>query len=98
MLIQFLHTLRLEKFNFPDAMKTLYILLFTFLTTTTFAQSTFMKEVQPRPIQNRSGAVLPISATIGYQGYEETQAYFGEGEYEIFLDNVDGILDKPIII
>jgi hypothetical protein len=50
-----------------------------------------------RPIQNRS-VITPITASIGYQGYEETQAYFGEGEYEIFLDNVDGILDKPIIV
>ncbi len=39
-----------------------------------------------------------ITATIGYQGYEETQPYFGEGEYEIFLDNMDGVLDKPIIM
>jgi len=39
-----------------------------------------------------------ITATIEYQGYDETQAYFGEGEYEIFLDNIDGILDHPIII
>lgn len=39
-----------------------------------------------------------ITATIEYQGYEETQSYFGEGEYEIFLDNVDGVLDKPIIM
>ena len=39
-----------------------------------------------------------ITATIGYQGYDETQAYFGEGEYEIFLDNIDGVLDHPIII
>ncbi len=39
-----------------------------------------------------------ITATIEYQGYDEAQAYFGEGEYEIFLDNVDGVLDHPIII
>ncbi len=39
-----------------------------------------------------------ITATIGYQGYEESQEYFGEGEYEIFLDNIDGVLDHPIII
>jgi len=39
-----------------------------------------------------------ITATIDYQGYDETQAYFGEGEYEIFLDVVDGVLDKPIIV
>ena len=40
----------------------------------------------------------PITATIEYQGYDESQAYFGEGEYQIFLDNVDGILDKPVIL
>ncbi len=40
----------------------------------------------------------PITASIGYQGYEENQAYFGEGEYQIFLDNVDGVLDKPVIL
>ena len=39
-----------------------------------------------------------IIATIDYQGYDESQAYFGEGEYQIFLDNVDGVLDKPIIL
>lgn len=39
-----------------------------------------------------------VTATIGYQGYDETQEYFGQGEYEIFLDNVDGVLDKPILV
>lgn len=39
-----------------------------------------------------------ITATIGYQGYDESQAYFGEGNYQVFLDNVDGVLDKPIIM
>ncbi|RZP03941.1 MAG: T9SS type A sorting domain-containing protein [Flavobacteriales bacterium] len=39
-----------------------------------------------------------ITSTISYQGYDESQAYFGQGEYEIFVDNVDGILDKPIIL
>ena len=39
-----------------------------------------------------------ITATISYQGYDESQAYFGQGEYEIFLDNIDGVLDKPIIL
>ena len=39
-----------------------------------------------------------ITATIGYQGYDESQEYFGEGNYEIFLDNIDGVLDKPIIM
>ncbi len=39
-----------------------------------------------------------VTATIGYQGYDESQAYFGEGNYQIFLDNIDGVLDKPIIM
>ena len=38
-----------------------------------------------------------ITASIGYQGYDENQEYFGEGEYEIFLDNIDGTLDLPIL-
>ncbi len=40
----------------------------------------------------------PITATIAYQGYDESQAYLGQGEYQIFLDNVNGVLDKPIIL
>lgn len=38
-----------------------------------------------------------IIATIDYQGYDETQSYFGQGEYQIFLDNLGEVLDKPII-
>ena len=40
----------------------------------------------------------PITATIPYQGYEETQAFLGQGEYQIFMDTTDGVLDKPIIL
>lgn len=40
----------------------------------------------------------PITASIEYQGYDESQAYYGEGEYQIFVDNVDGVLDKPVIL
>ncbi|MAP53871.1 MAG: hypothetical protein CL605_03105 [Altibacter sp.] len=61
------------------------------------SQSYFQKKPTPTHIANRS-VVTPIVATIGYQGYDESQAYFGEGEYEIFLDLVDGTLDKPIIV
>lgn len=39
-----------------------------------------------------------ITATIPYQGYGETQGFLGQGEYEIFPDTVDGILDKPIFL
>jgi alpha/beta hydrolase fold len=78
-------------------MKPIYFLLSIFFSTAGFSQSTFMKEVAPRPFVSRSVATQ-IVATIDYQGYEETQSYFGEGEYEVFLDNVDGVLDKPIIV
>lgn len=39
-----------------------------------------------------------ITASIPYQGYGETQGFLGQGEYEIFPDTVDGILDKPIFL
>ena len=45
-----------------------------------------------------SNAQTSITATIPFQGYDETQAYLGEAEFQIFLDNVDGVLDKPIIL
>src|SRR5690554_2679098 len=51
------------------------------------------------------GAIYPertfsetITATISYQGYDEAQAYYGQGEFEIFLDTYNGILNKPIIV
>ena len=78
-------------------MKPLYLLLLSVFSISAVAQSTFQKLPESRPIANRS-VITPIVATIAYQGYEESQAYFGEGEYEIFLDNVDGILDNPIIV
>ena len=43
-------------------------------------------------------AASSITATIPYQGFGETAAVLGQGEFEIFLDNVDGVLDKPIIL
>jgi hypothetical protein len=43
-------------------------------------------------------ATSTITATIPYQGYGETQSFLGQGEYEIFPDTVDGILDKPIFL
>lgn len=39
-----------------------------------------------------------ITASIPYQGYGESAAYLGQGEYEIYLDNVDQVLDKPIFL
>lgn len=39
-----------------------------------------------------------ITATIAYQGYDETQAHLGQAEYQIFMDTTDDVLDKPIIL
>lgn len=42
------------------------------------------------------GSITSINASISYQGYGESIAHIGTGEYKIFYDNVDGVLDKPI--
>jgi hypothetical protein len=78
-------------------MKNISFLVISMFTFSAFSQSYFQAIPEDRPIANRS-VVTPIVASISYQGYEETQAYFGEGEYEIFIDNIDGVLDKPIIV
>lgn len=43
-------------------------------------------------------AITTVTATIPYQGFGETAAYLGQGQYEIFPDTVDGILNKPVFI
>ncbi|MEM0517275.1 T9SS type A sorting domain-containing protein [Aequorivita flava] len=78
-------------------MKNLYIIVFLFSTYCSFGQIRF-QNIPENAIFPESQAVETITANIAYQGYEETQAYFGQGEYEIFLDNVDGVLDHPIIV
>ncbi len=78
-------------------MKKIYILLLILTTQLTFAQIRF-QNIPENAIYPESMAVETITANIAYQGYDETQAYFGQGEYEIYLDNVDGVLDKPIIV
>lgn len=45
-----------------------------------------------------SFAQVPISSTIAYQGVGESAAFVGQGEYQIFLDNTNGVLDKPIFL
>lgn len=39
-----------------------------------------------------------IESTISYQGYDESQAYLGQAEYQVFLDNTNGVLDKPVFL
>lgn len=79
-------------------MKKYYLLLLTFLPIVSFSQSSFLPVPDNTPIENRTNVVEAIVATISYQGYDEAQAYFGEGEYEIFPDNGDGVLDRPIVV
>ncbi|MFC7357457.1 T9SS type A sorting domain-containing protein [Jejudonia soesokkakensis] len=78
-------------------MKLLYTLLLSAFVTPCFAQLNFMQPIDNTPVAN-TNVPIPITASIGYQGYDETQEYFGQGEYEIFLDTADGILDQPILI
>ena len=40
--------------------------------------------------------ITPISSTLTYQGFDETVAHIGTAEYNIYYDNIDGVLDKPI--
>ncbi|NNL33573.1 MAG: T9SS type A sorting domain-containing protein [Flavobacteriaceae bacterium] len=40
--------------------------------------------------------ITAINSVLTYQGFGEAQAHLGTGEYKIYYDNVDGILDKPI--
>ena len=81
----------------PTAMKLIFTTLFSCISIVAFAQTYFLGENEQNLINNRS-VITQIVATIPYQGYDETQPYFGEGEYEIFLDNINGVLDKPIIV
>ena len=53
--------------------------------------------LRPNAVQNVN-AVQAITATVPYQGYGETQGFLGQGEYEIFLDNTNGVFDKPIVL
>lgn len=48
-------------------------------------------------LENESRFVEMIESTLAFQGYDETEAFTGLGEYEIYIDTVDGVLDKPII-
>ena len=44
------------------------------------------------------GSVTPINSYTAFQGYDEDAPHLGQGEYQIYYDNIDGVLDKPIII
>ena len=65
-------------------MKQSYFLLFILLNSLLIAQP------------GTESPITPITSSIPYQGYIEAAAHLGEGEYKIYYDNIDGILDKPI--
>ncbi len=60
-------------------------------------------QYQKRAVENRGSfsfepnVVTSIFSTIPYQGYGESAAFAGKGEYEVYMGN-DGVLDKPIIL
>jgi pimeloyl-ACP methyl ester carboxylesterase len=70
-------------------MKTIFTFLFSnLLVIAVLAQGT------PGEI----GALTTIESYAAFQGYDEAAAHLGQGEYQIYYDNIDGVLDKPIII
>ena len=66
-------------------MKNILFLLITFINVTAFSQGYFRAIHEASPTTNNS-AIEQIIATIPYQGYEETQEYKGEREYDIFIE------------
>lgn len=51
--------------------------------------------------QQAPSAISPlttITSSLTYQGYAETAAYAGRGEFQIFYDNEAGLLDKIILV
>ena len=78
-------------------MKKIYLIAAIFCVQFSFGQVRF-QNIPESAIYPERTVSQTILATVPFQGYNETQAFIGEGEYEIFLDTNDGILDKPIII
>ncbi len=66
-------------------MKKITFLFFLILSVTFYAQT-----------PGEVSALTPIDATIAYQGFGEAEPLLGSGEYKIFYDNINGVLDKPI--
>lgn len=78
-------------------MRKIYLILMVFSVQISFGQVRF-QNIPEGAIYPERTVSQTILANIPYQGYSETQAHIGEGEYEIFLDTNGGVLDKPIII
>ncbi len=42
--------------------------------------------------------VFTINSYQPFQGYDETAPHLGQGQYQIFYDNINGVFDKPFIL
>lgn len=54
-----------------------------------------------RVSQSNAGTVGPvteITSSLTYQGYAETSAHAGKGEFQIYYDNEAGLLDKIVVV
>ncbi len=71
-------------------MKSFYKLIFSVLLYSNFV----IAQGNPGDV----GTLTGIDSYTSFQGYDEDAPHLGQGEYQIFYDNVDGVLDKPIII
>lgn len=78
-------------------MKTSITILLFLVSINVPSQISLLGDIDNAPVRAQQQA-QSITASIPFQGYDENQAFFGQGEFEIFLDNTTGILDKPIII
>lgn len=67
-------------------MKKITFLLITLLTI----------NLIPAQTPGSESAITSIDAAIPYQGFGEAIAHIGTGEYKIYYDNIDGVLDQPI--
>jgi len=68
-------------------MKSLSYLAILFASLTTLAQT-----------PGEVGPITSINSFTTFQGYDESDPYYGEGEYQIYYDNIDGVFDKPLVI
>jgi hypothetical protein len=68
-------------------MKNYYVALACLITISAHAQVSLLGKIDNSPVRQQQ-IIETITASISYQGYDETQAFFGQGEYEVFLDNI----------
>lgn len=71
------------------------------MTSTSSINISLNRNEQNQGNTNRNTSeILPIIASniVDLSAYGETTNEAGQGEYEIFFDTVDGVLDKPIIV